>query len=144
MLWISIPCWMKQFFVCFTAYYNDIVVGAVCCRIDKLENARRLYIMTLGCLARYRRLEIGKHLTKTLLFLNISLRWCFWYVYFTIEKLFHSEGGFPLLLLVIPYKRGRENDHVGIRSFDNLAFQWANFSIPFSMGFSMGSEKSWI
>lgn len=32
------------------AYYNDIVVGAVCCRIDTSENQRRLYIMTLGCL----------------------------------------------------------------------------------------------
>ena len=42
------------------AYYNDIVVGAVCCRIDQAEDARRLYIMTLGCLAPYRRLGIGK------------------------------------------------------------------------------------
>lgn len=30
------------------AYYNDIVVGAVCCRIDTSEGQRRLYIMTLG------------------------------------------------------------------------------------------------
>ncbi|XP_033126024.1 probable N-acetyltransferase san [Anneissia japonica] len=42
------------------AYYNDIVVGAVCCRIDiSEEGSRRLYIMTLGCLAPYRRLGIG-------------------------------------------------------------------------------------
>lgn len=43
-----------------TAYYNDIVVGAVCCRVDTSDNARRLYIMTLGCLAPYRRHGIGK------------------------------------------------------------------------------------
>ncbi|KAJ8913031.1 hypothetical protein NQ315_002047 [Exocentrus adspersus] len=41
------------------AYYNDIVVGAVCCRIDTSEKTRRLYIMTLGCLYPYRRLGIG-------------------------------------------------------------------------------------
>ena len=41
------------------AYYNDIVVGAVCCREDLEDGQRRLYIMTLGCLAPYRRLGIG-------------------------------------------------------------------------------------
>lgn len=41
------------------AFYNDIVVGAVCCRIDTVANQRRLYIMTLGCLFPYRRLGIG-------------------------------------------------------------------------------------
>ncbi|GAB1602008.1 N-alpha-acetyltransferase 50-like [Argonauta hians] len=41
------------------AYFNDIVVGAVCCRVDNSATQRRLYIMTLGCLFPYRRLGIG-------------------------------------------------------------------------------------
>jgi len=49
------------------AYYNDIVVGAVCCRVDKSENSRRLYIMTLGCLAPYRRLGIGTKMVEHVL-----------------------------------------------------------------------------
>lgn len=43
-----------------SAYFNDIVVGAVCCRVDTSDNKKRLYIMTLGALAPYRRLGIGK------------------------------------------------------------------------------------
>lgn len=49
------------------AYYNDIVVGAVCCRIDNAETARRLYIMTLGCLSPYRRLGIGSMMVQHVL-----------------------------------------------------------------------------
>lgn len=43
------------------AYYSDIVVGAVCCRIDITDKSRNLYIMTLGCLAPYRELGIGNN-----------------------------------------------------------------------------------
>lgn len=49
------------------AFFNDVVVGAVCCRVDLLDGARRLYIMTLGCLAPYRRRGIGKKLLEHVL-----------------------------------------------------------------------------
>ncbi|ODN03566.1 putative N-acetyltransferase san [Orchesella cincta] len=49
------------------AYYNDVVVGGVCCRIDTTEGQRRLYIMTLGCLAPYRRCGIGTVMLKHVL-----------------------------------------------------------------------------
>lgn len=44
------------------AFFNDIVVGAVCCRTDLQEGQRKLYIMTLGCLGPYRRCGVGKKL----------------------------------------------------------------------------------
>uniref|UniRef100_A0A182S723 N-terminal methionine N(alpha)-acetyltransferase NatE n=1 Tax=Anopheles maculatus TaxID=74869 RepID=A0A182S723_9DIPT len=49
------------------AYYNDVVVGAVCSRIDTSESMRRLYIMTLGCLYPYRRLGIGTVMVQHIL-----------------------------------------------------------------------------
>ena len=49
------------------AFFNDIVVGAVCCRIEQVESERRLYIMTLGCLFTYRRLGIGTTMLKHVL-----------------------------------------------------------------------------
>jgi len=49
------------------AYYNDVVVGGVCCRIDTTEDQRRLYIMTLGCLAPYRKAGIGTKMLQHVL-----------------------------------------------------------------------------
>lgn len=49
------------------AYFNDIIVGAVCSREEKVDGQKRLYIMTLGCLAPYRRLGIGTAMLQHLL-----------------------------------------------------------------------------
>lgn len=61
--WLNVIIYIFVFSV--AAYFNDIAVGAVCCRVDHSQNQKRLYIMTLGCLAPYRRLGIGK------------IMWCF-------------------------------------------------------------------
>ncbi|XP_065903163.1 N-alpha-acetyltransferase 50-like isoform X2 [Dysidea avara] len=49
------------------AYFNDIVVGGVCCRVETEAMVKKLYIMTLGCLAAYRRLGVGTLLLKHVL-----------------------------------------------------------------------------
>ncbi|CAI8006174.1 N-alpha-acetyltransferase 50, partial [Geodia barretti] len=49
------------------AYFNDLVVGAVCCRVETEGDKHRMYIMTLGCLAPYRRLGIGTALLNHVL-----------------------------------------------------------------------------
>ncbi|KAM7536009.1 hypothetical protein Aperf_G00000095169 [Anoplocephala perfoliata] len=56
--------------LCRLAYFNDIVVGAVCYRFEKVEgsdNLKKCYIMTLGCLAPYRRYGVGSLLLRHVL-----------------------------------------------------------------------------
>jgi len=71
------------------AFFNDIVVGAVCCRVETAGSSgeasapspaasaqpssapgggkKKLYIMTLGCLAPYRRLGVGSKMVEHVL-----------------------------------------------------------------------------
>ncbi|CDI98311.1 n alpha acetyltransferase 50 NatE catalytic [Echinococcus multilocularis] len=61
---------LKQPQLCRLAYFNDIVVGAVCYRyekVDGLDNLKKCYIMTLGCLAPYRRYGVGSLLLRHVL-----------------------------------------------------------------------------
>mmetsp|Transcript_15344 Transcript_15344/g.36825 ORF Transcript_15344/g.36825 Transcript_15344/m.36825 type:complete len:171 (+) Transcript_15344:66-578(+) len=47
------------------AYFSDIMVGAICSRMEPLDGtAFKVYIMTIGVLAPYRRLGIGKRLLQ--------------------------------------------------------------------------------
>ncbi|EUB62080.1 N-alpha-acetyltransferase 50 [Echinococcus granulosus] len=61
---------LKQPQLCRLAYFNDIVVGAVCYRYEKVDgsdNLKKCYIMTLGCLAPYRRYGVGSLLLRHVL-----------------------------------------------------------------------------
>ncbi|KAI0320912.1 N-acetyltransferase NAT13 [Amylostereum chailletii] len=42
-----------------SAYYNDIPVGTICCRMEAKDGIAHLYLLTMGVLAPYRHLGIG-------------------------------------------------------------------------------------
>uniref|UniRef100_A0A6G1S5B6 N-terminal methionine N(alpha)-acetyltransferase NatE n=1 Tax=Aceria tosichella TaxID=561515 RepID=A0A6G1S5B6_9ACAR len=41
------------------AYFDGVLAGVVCCRLELADDGKHLYIVTLGCLFTYRRRGIG-------------------------------------------------------------------------------------
>eukprot|EP01023_Acetabularia_acetabulum_P028599 TRINITY_DN26_c0_g2_i1.p1 TRINITY_DN26_c0_g2~~TRINITY_DN26_c0_g2_i1.p1 ORF type:complete len:190 (-),score=18.07 TRINITY_DN26_c0_g2_i1:215-748(-) len=46
------------------AYHNDVLIGAIACRLEKQGNSVKLYIMTLGVLGPYRNMGVGRRLLQ--------------------------------------------------------------------------------
>lgn len=42
------------------AYHNDVIVGAIACRLEAHGTAAKMYIVTLGVLAPYRGMRVGE------------------------------------------------------------------------------------
>lgn len=42
------------------AYHSGVLVGAIACRLEAHGNAAKMYIVTLGVLAPYRGMRVGK------------------------------------------------------------------------------------
>jgi ribosomal protein S18 acetylase RimI-like enzyme len=104
------------------AFYNDIVVGAVCCRVQDGKDGgvpdkgakgagagKKLYIMTLGCLAHYRRLGIEEGYVGTM-FTVLTLR----------KRTFAVPNCNPFIFFF--YTRNR-NEVVGA-CFEHLQKRW--------------------
>ncbi|KAI7859328.1 acyl-CoA N-acyltransferase [Circinella umbellata] len=80
-------------------YYNDVCVGAVCCRKETHGDETQLYMMTLGVLEAYRKLGLGGRLLKHILehaseFSSINL-----HVQITNESAlnFYKKNGFEVI-----------------------------------------------
>eukprot|EP01024_Parvocaulis_polyphysoides_P031928 TRINITY_DN28744_c0_g3_i3.p3 TRINITY_DN28744_c0_g3~~TRINITY_DN28744_c0_g3_i3.p3 ORF type:complete len:184 (-),score=21.15 TRINITY_DN28744_c0_g3_i3:305-817(-) len=46
------------------AYHNDVLIGAIACRLEKQGSSVKLYLMTLGVLSNYRNMGVGRRLLQ--------------------------------------------------------------------------------
>ena len=44
---------------CQLAYYKDIPIGGISCKIEDYKGEKSMYIMTIGVLPKYRRYKVG-------------------------------------------------------------------------------------
>uniref|UniRef100_A0A6G1SQA7 N-terminal methionine N(alpha)-acetyltransferase NatE n=1 Tax=Aceria tosichella TaxID=561515 RepID=A0A6G1SQA7_9ACAR len=83
------------------AFFNDVVVGVVCCRLDMVDGGKHLYIMTLGCLYTYRRLGIGTTMLKHVI--DFASKKSVDYIYLHVQSSntgaieFYSKFGFEIV-----------------------------------------------
>eukprot|EP00271_Cylindrocystis_brebissonii_P001246 TRINITY_DN11573_c0_g1_i1.p1 TRINITY_DN11573_c0_g1~~TRINITY_DN11573_c0_g1_i1.p1 ORF type:complete len:179 (+),score=29.97 TRINITY_DN11573_c0_g1_i1:921-1457(+) len=108
------------------AFYGDLYVGAMACRIEKKPMAEgdepsgapgnRVYIMTLGVLAPYRRLGVGSKLLKHCIDVALqdpSLDEIFLHVQINNEEAlaFYNKFGFSITETVYNYYKRIEPPH---------------------------------
>ncbi|KAL0372100.1 UNVERIFIED_CONTAM: 3-ketoacyl-CoA synthase 11 [Sesamum calycinum] len=78
------------------AYYCDICVGSIACRLEKKEGgAVRVYIMTLGVLAPYRGLGVGSKLLNHVL--DLCMKQNIGEVFFSSKSLYVSFAGLEFI-----------------------------------------------